>query len=91
MKKEIIDRLQCLLTYSNNLDVNEIHEIEDIIKEMYKTLDDRVSTVTRLEVINHSSIGPVGRAYTNYSCGNLELSFQDNNRTLKIFVNDKLK
>lgn len=43
------------------------------------TLEDD-SKITRLEVIDGN-----GRAYTNYNCS-IELSRQDNNRTLKIFV-----
>jgi len=38
------------------------------------------SKVTRFEVIDEK-----GRVYTNYNC-NIELSFQDENRTLKVFI-----
>lgn len=41
--------------------------------------------VTRVEVIQHSE--PYnGRAYTNYNAKNVELQYQDNGRTLKIFL-----
>lgn len=41
--------------------------------------------VTRIEVIQHSE--PYnGRAYTNYSAKNVELQYQDNGKTLKIFI-----
>ena len=41
--------------------------------------------VTRIEVIQHSE--PYnGRAYTNYSAKHVELQYQDNGKTLKIFV-----
>jgi hypothetical protein len=41
--------------------------------------------VTRFEVIDHSENG-VGRAYTKYNVKSLELSYQDDGRTLKIFI-----
>ena len=37
--------------------------------------------VTRVEVIDS-----LGRAYTNYNCSNVEIQFQDEERTLKIFL-----
>lgn len=37
--------------------------------------------VTRLEVIDEN-----GRAYTKYNIDNVDLSFQDDDRTLKIFI-----
>jgi len=43
------------------------------------------STVTRVEVIQHSE--PFnGRAYTNYGAKEVEIQFQDEGRTLKIFL-----
>jgi hypothetical protein len=43
------------------------------------------SKVNRVEVIQHSD--PYnGRAYTNYDCKDVEIEFQDNGRTLKIFL-----
>lgn len=42
------------------------------------------SKVTRVEVIQHSD--PYnGRAYTNYAAKEVEVQYQDNNTTLKIF------
>ena len=40
------------------------------------------STITRVEVIDKT-----GRAYVNRETHSLELSLQDNNRTLKLFLN----
>lgn len=40
-----------------------------------------VREVTRVEVIGET------RLYTNYGCKNVKLSFQDNSRTLKVFIN----
>ena len=43
------------------------------------------SKVTRIEVIQHSP--PYnGRAYTNYNAKDVEIQFQDDGRTLKIFL-----
>lgn len=41
--------------------------------------------VTMFEVIDHSENG-VGRAYNKYDIKSLELSYQDDGRTLKIFI-----
>jgi len=40
--------------------------------------------VTRVEVIDQH-----GRAYTAYEVSNVKISFQDNNKTLKIFLKNK--
>lgn len=41
--------------------------------------------VTRVEVIQHSE--PYnGRAYTNYNAKDVEIQYQDNGATLKIFL-----
>lgn len=48
-----------------------------------------LSKITRVEVIDHSlPIDDIryGRAYTNYNVKSLELSYQDNNTTLKLFI-----
>jgi hypothetical protein len=41
--------------------------------------------VTRVEVIQHSPPHN-GRAYTNYNAKDVELQYQDNGKTLKIFL-----
>lgn len=46
---------------------------------LYRELD----KITRLEVIDGT-----GRAYSNWKIKELNLDFQDNNRTLKIFIED---
>ena len=41
--------------------------------------------ITRVEVIQHSE--PYnGRAYTNYNAKDVEIQYQDDGRTLKIFL-----
>ena len=43
--------------------------------------------VTRVEVIDHN-----GRSYTNFDSNNrVELSYQDDGRTLKVFIDKKKK
>ena len=44
--------------------------------------------VTRVEVINHEASlkYPPGRVYTNMNCKDVELQYQDNNCTLKVFI-----
>lgn len=41
--------------------------------------------VTRVEVINHQD-DPIGRVFTKHNCQKVELSLQDDGRTLKIFI-----
>lgn len=51
----------------------------------WQTEQNNTSKVNRVEVIQHSP--PYnGRAYTNYNAKNVELQFQDDNTTLKIFL-----
>jgi hypothetical protein len=45
----------------------------------------REPEVTRVEVIDEN-----GRVYTKWNCS-VELSYQDNGRTLKLFINPKQK
>ena len=43
--------------------------------------------VTRVEVINHSrDIENPGRVYINMNCKDVELQYQDEGRTLKVFI-----
>lgn len=47
--------------------------------------EDPNEKVTRLEVIDGD-----GRSYTNWKVESLEFSYQDDGRTLKIFVREKV-
>jgi ribosome maturation factor RimP len=47
------------------------------------------SKVTRLEIIDHQSEPIIGRVYTKHNCEKVEIQFQDDNRTLKIFISKK--
>ena len=51
---------------------------------MIVTID--TSKITRIEVIDES-----GRAYTDYNVKHTTLSMQDNNKTLKLFIENKDK
>lgn len=46
-------------------------------------------TVTRFEVIDHTKNGE-GRVLVKYGVS-VELSYQDDNRTLKVFLTDRAK
>jgi hypothetical protein len=45
--------------------------------------------VTRIEVIDHQ--GQEGRVYTKRDCEKVELSIQDEGRTLKVFISKNIK
>jgi hypothetical protein len=47
-----------------------------------------ISGVTRLEVIDHQT-PETGRVYTKKDCQKVELSIQDDGKTLKIFISKK--
>ena len=50
--------------------------------------------INRVEVIDHTKEaikkGVFGRVYTNYTCPNVEVQLQDDDKTLKIFISDKV-
>lgn len=50
-----------------------------------------VEKVTRIEVVDHQSEPMIGRAYTKWNCEKVELSLQDDVKTLKIFLSSKNK
>jgi hypothetical protein len=60
---------------------DQVWIINEIIKMAeQKVLTSKNQTLTRFEVINEH-----GRAYTDYYC-KVELSYQDDDRTLKVFI-----
>ena len=80
-------------SYFGGFAIKEGKEVNfEIETEIYADLDgQRVewavlqSEITRVEVINHTSNEhPIGRIFTYH--GNVEISMQDNNKTLKIFI-----
>ena len=52
----------------------------DMLKDSKKL--SKMEKVNRLEVID-----TVGRKFVNYDVNNIEISLQDNNKTLKLFIN----
>lgn len=65
-----------------NLDTHSIFISNSALKQEESS---DLSKVTRLEVIDHSPKG-TGRAFVKYDIKELELSYQDDGRTLKIFI-----
>lgn len=62
-----------------------IATVQHDVSRRQNALEDRALAVTRLEVIDKT-----GRVYGNRPC-TIELSFQDDDRTLKVFVNRSAK
>jgi hypothetical protein len=58
-----------------------------IMKANQEVLDITTKSVTRFEVIDHTK-KKAGRIVVEYNV-NVELSLQDENRTLKVFLTDK--
>lgn len=80
-------------SYYKGFAIKEGEKVEfEIQTEIYTDLgEERVewavikSPITRVEIINHTSDKhQVGRIFTYY--GNVEVSMQDNGRTIKIFI-----
>lgn len=80
--EEAIERLKTLIKFEEKKHTKG--ELEHVVE----LLENLTSKVTRLEVINHQD-EPVGRAYVKHHCEDVELSFQNNDRTLKIFIQKK--
>ena len=81
---ELIQNKLMALRYDADNVFNEIiAKAEQIEKEQRLNTD----TVTRFEVIDHTK-EKLGRILTKYGV-NVELSFQDDNKTLKVFLTDK--
>jgi hypothetical protein len=66
-------KVKAILERTTDFDTKTPEEIKD------------TSQITRVEVIQHSEPHN-GRAYTNYNAKEVELQFQDNWKTLKIFL-----
>ena len=74
------------------IDIKNIEMIEVPDSEYQQFLEWKeneidTSKITRFEVINHSREDlSIGRILTLHNIDNIELSFQDDNRTLKVFL-----
>jgi hypothetical protein len=58
------------------------YEFNQLVKSEIPIIPDPSDAVTRLEVIDKQ-----GRVYSQWNCS-IQLSYQDNGKTLKIFVNN---
>ena len=88
LKKEIHN----VFKNRNNLEIKMFIAIENFINKRYEAINyTRCSlTLEDLKVNRFEVIDKVGRAYVNY-CDrplNIETSLQDDDRTLKIFLDD---
>jgi DNA-binding helix-hairpin-helix protein with protein kinase domain len=83
MKQTAVEWLVETLELSNTSKQYQA-EIEQA-KEMEKQQKLDASNVNRVEVIQHSE-AINGRAYVNNNAKDVEIQFQDNNKTLKIFL-----
>lgn len=63
-----------------------IDELENNHEVLQGFLNKISQKTNRLELINHNSGKSVGRIYTNYDCKSVQVSFQDKNKTLKVFI-----
>jgi len=67
------------------LDLSRVNA--EIARRVYlKNKNKALPSVTRVEVIDHSPGFQLGRAWVKWHLNAVELSFQDNGRTLKVFV-----
>ena len=83
-RAELAELLEKISHHPGNIDVE--HYIKNLTQEkVIKQVD--LSEVNRLELVTAAD----GRFYTNsvINPGELKLSYQDNNKTLKIFINNK--
>ena len=77
MDKELLHWIVGYL-YMNG-EVGKAESLRTIINEFESNT--KYSLFNRLEVIDHN-----GRSYVNNNCSNIEMSVQDNGKTLKIFA-----
>lgn len=86
MKKEIIEEAASNYAIHNSLMGNELNLYKSFVNgAKWQQQQNNTSKVRRVEVIQHSQ--PYnGRAYTNYDAKDVEIEFQDDGKTLKIFL-----
>ncbi len=83
-KDDWIDKIYYLFIDSDAEDLREFKAAIQQHIQAEKIAD--TSKVTRFEVIDHTKDG-TGRDFVKYGVS-VELSLQDNNRTLKVFLSD---
>ena len=90
IKKVVVFSLRCTTLQYNKGDIMvERHSIESIREEIkditnveQRVEEIRQNIINRLEVIDEN-----GKAYVKYNIDKLNFRLQDNNHTLKVFVN----
>jgi len=86
--------IQKLLINVRALYINNVWREQDIhnLKKKAGLIDALLGGKLKLEPTNRVEvIDEQGRQYTNYGCGEVELSMQDEGRTLKIFLENEKK
>lgn len=84
---EIIEKIEGLYdqAWSSNIGSNEAElEYKHLVADWILKQTKDNSKVTRLEVIDSK-----GRQYVAHGCSDVELSYQDEGRTLKIFLENE--
>lgn len=71
----------------NNRDDNRNTSEKQLEEFISQQTDDRIESVTRFEVIDHTKDGE-GRVLVKYDV-KVELKYQDDGRTLKVFLGDR--
>ena len=83
--EEVALRLYPIILEDDGWDKNKQYRDQWIEGAKWQQEQNDTSKVTRVEVIQHSP--PYnGRAYTNYFAKDVEIQFQDDGKTLKIFL-----
>jgi hypothetical protein len=80
-----IEQLIEALQYTHKETYNDLYELVETVRQYEMNLN--TDKVTRFEVIEHTE-GGRGRFYTKHNI-KVDLSFQDDSKTLKVFVSDK--
>lgn len=86
-KKEIKLFIESHHPITNDIKISGYSQevVIDFIQYFLTQCQQDSTEVTRLEVIDEK-----GRVYTRHDC-NIELSYQDDNRTLKVFIKPNIK
>ena len=78
--EEVLEKLTEAFNWDSDKDIT-LMALQDYFSDLSQLQNNRL---TRVEVIDEK-----GRSYVNWNKNNkIELSYQDDDRTLKIFIND---
>lgn len=79
----VIANTKTMIDFINDWDGSTNSMLGDVLMRKFRSLS--YPEVTRVEVIDYSPNGK-GRSYVNMNVKNLQLSLQDADRTLKLFI-----